>query len=284
MMFRLFIGLCAGLAAGVVSMAGAHAESPALPLPPLPAAGQADFRDYWKADENAAFAIAPDGAWAWVAGQPSIAQAREEAIAACQFHSSLRCIVYAEDRRIVFDRREWISSWGPYASAAQAKNASIGHERGQRMIDLSFVNPGGRQLNVAALKGKVLILHFWGSWCPHCRKEMPEFEKLYKAMANRSDVVFISLQARENITVSRRWADQHNLRLPLYDSGCEGENDLQFRTSGNGRIADREVASLFPTTYVVDKRGMIVFSHSGLIMDWLQYRDFIVDVADRSGR
>ena len=56
-------------------------------------------------------------------------------------------------------------------------------------------------------------------------------------------------------------------------------------TLANGKqIRDRELARVFPTTYVLDKHGMVVFSHVGPVSGWLQYLPFLRDVAAKSGK
>jgi thiol-disulfide isomerase/thioredoxin len=271
----------AGLMAGVLHWASAWAGTP---VPPLPPAGQAEYRAYLEAPDHAAFAVAPGGAWGWVSGQRSAAEAKAAALAACQANTAQPCVPYAEGPRVVFDVQAWPRSWGPYAGAVEARRAPVGHLRGQRMADLSFVDPVGRRGSVSALKGRVVVLHFWGAWCPPCRQEMPDMQKLQTALVGREDIAFVLLQAREKFQVSRQWAEKQGIRMPLHDSGSTGEDDTQFRLAGGGRVADREIASRFPTTYVLDKRGLVVFVHVGPVHDWMQYEPFLKDVAERSGR
>jgi thiol-disulfide isomerase/thioredoxin len=281
MKLKSVIRSCAGPVAGVLLWGPAGAT---MPVPPLPPAGQADFHAYLEAPDHAAFAVAPGGAWGWVSGQRSAAEAGAAAMAACQARTAQQCVPYAEGSRVVFDARNWSRLWGPYASAGEARRAPVGHLRGQRMADLSFTDAGGQRRSVSTLKGRVVVLHFWGAWCPPCRQEMPDMQKLQVALAGRPDIVFVLLQAREKFLVSRLWAEQQGIRMPLYDSGSTGEDDTQFRLSGGRRVADREIASRFPTTYVLDKRGLVVFSHVGPVHDWMQYEPFLKDVAERSGR
>jgi hypothetical protein len=74
------------------------------------------------------------------------------------------------------------------------------------------------------------------------------------------------------------------LSLPLYDSGALGEQDTTFRLADGGSIADRGVASRFPTTYVLDKRGLVVFSDVGPVADWQQFEPFLRHAAGGSGK
>jgi len=271
------------LAVLLTTLAGSAIAAPAMP-PHLNPSGQTEFREYLESHNHRAFAVAPGGAWGWTAAEASAKAAEDKALAICQGQTSQRCVSYAIDDKTVFDAVAWSRLWGPYANAVQARRATVGREPGQRMADLAFVDAKGTRRSVSSLKGKVVVLHFWGTWCPPCRQEMPELQKLQTAMAGKSDIVFTVLQAREKFEVSRLWAERQGIALPLADSGASGDDDAEFRLAGGGRIRDREIASRFPTTYVLDKRGLIVFSHVGPVHDWPQYEAFLRDVAERSGR
>lgn len=273
-----------GILAGLLMVsAGAAFSVPAMP-PHLNPTGQSEFREYIEAQNHKAFAIAPGGAWGWTTGEVSATAAEEKALAICQGQTSQRCVRYAVDDKTVFDAAAWPRLWGPYISAAKASRATSGRELGQRMADIAFTDTRGARRSVSGLKGKVVVLHFWGAWCPPCRQEMPDLQSVQAALEGRSDIAFVLLQAREKFDVSRQWAERQGLKLPLADSGSNGDDDVDFRLASGARIRDREIASRFPTTYVLDKRGVIVFSHVGPVHDWPQYESFLRDVAERSGR
>jgi thiol-disulfide isomerase/thioredoxin len=254
-------------------------------LPPhLAVADQAEYRAYQEAPDHRAFAIAPGGAWGWTSGESSPEVAERKAMTRCQQQTEQHCVTFALDERTVFDAQTWSTSWGPYASATSARVAPGGSARGQRFVDLDFADAQGKHRKLSSLSGKVVVLHFWGAWCAPCRQELPELQRLHAALGDRSDVVFVLLQAREQFSVSRAWAAKQGISLPMYDSGATGEEDAEFRLAGGGRIPDRRIANRFPTTYVLDKRGLVVFWHVGPVEDWRQYEAFIRDAASRSGR
>ena len=253
-------------------------------LPHLNAAGQADYRAYLDAREHRAFAIAPGGAWGWKAEAGAREEAEEAALAACQANTRQKCVLYGVVGKPVFDARKWTELWGPYADAAAARQAPVGRQVGQRFHDLAYADADGRRHTVSGLRGKVVVLHFWGSWCGPCRREMPELQRLYASLKDRRDIAFALLQVREKFAVSQQWAQTQALRLPLYDSGSTGDTDAALRLADGGKLGDREIAASFPSTYVLDKRGIVVFSHAGPVHDWSQYRDFLLDAVLRSGR
>jgi peroxiredoxin len=275
---------CSGLfAAFLLLFASAAFAAPALP-PHLSPAGQNEYRDFLDAADHRAFAIAPGGTYGWTSGEPSAASAAEKSLAVCQGQTEQRCVSFAIDDKTVFDATDWPRLWRPYASAAQAKKATVGRERGQRMRDLAFRTADGKPRQLSALRGKVVVLHFWGAWCPPCRREMPELQKIQQTLAARSDIAFVVLQAREKFDVSRQWAERQGITLPLADSGSSGDEDTSFRLADGTLVKDREVASRFPTTFVLDRNGLVVFSHVGPVYDWPQYEAFLRDLAEAAVR
>lgn len=253
-------------------------------IPGLPPAGQAAYREYLAAPIHRAFAIAPGGAWGWQSAADSPDQAEDSAIETCRANTRQKCVLYASDGRVVFDAQSWPRLWGPYASAAEAARAAGGREPGRRLFDIAYRNAQGTPSRLGSLRGKVVLVHFWASWCAPCRKEMPELARLHGALKDRRDIAFVLLQIREPFAVARRWAADQHLELPLADSGSSGEDDAQLRLAGGGSIADREIARSFPTTYVLDKHGLVIFSHVGPVHDWRRYEAFLRDAAERSGK
>ena len=254
-------------------------------LPPgLTTTGIEAYRAYEKAPGQRAFAIAPGGAWGWQGGADSPDLAEDQAISACRASTRQKCVLYARNEQVVFNATAWPGLWGPYANATMAAKAPGGIEPGQRMADIGFHDAQGKSASLSALKGKVVLLHFWGSWCPPCRKEMPELAGLYKRLGDRRDIVFVLLQVREPLATARRWAQSQQLDLPIADSGSRGESDTNLHLANDTLLPDREIARSFPTSYVLDKHGLVIFSHVGPVHDWPQYEAFLRDAARNSGK
>jgi thiol-disulfide isomerase/thioredoxin len=267
----------------LMAAASAAVAEPIMP-PHLAVANQLEFRDYLEAPDHRAFAIAPGGAWGWSAGEPSGEAAGDKALADCAGNTEQRCVLYGVDGRVVFDVRGWTQLWGPYATARDAAGRRSGTARGERFPNLLLKDGRGRPVTLAAFAGKVVFLHFWGTWCPPCRREFPEIARLQADVARRADVAFVLVQVREDFATAREWLKRQGLSLPLYDSGVHNDMDAELHLADGSVIADRKLATRFPTTYVLDKRGIVVFSHVGPVADWQQYGVFLRDAADRSGR
>jgi peroxiredoxin len=253
-------------------------------VPHLESAGKQGYREFLAAEKHRAFVIAPGGLWFWKAGEDTAESAAENALHACLEETGLSCIPYAVNDKVVFDEKAWSRLWGPYQNRTEAARAYVGKERGDRFYNLSFRNSSGKLMKLSDLKGKVVLLHFWGSWCPSCLREMPELQQLYRAMGSPSEIQMVLLQVREKFATGRQWAQQKNLDLPLHDSAVTGTALDLMGTAEGKPIHDRDIATAFPTTYVIDKHGIVVFSHVGAVSGWLQYLQLLRDVAERSGR
>ena len=267
--------------------AGPSADHPKLrdenAIPHIDQQGRQGYVEFLDAPRHRAFAIGPGGAWSWRSGLKSAAAAQQAALDACAEHSEIPCLLYAVDDELVFDRKAWGGRLGPYLSEAAAARASPGAKRGQRFPDLVFADEKAKQHKLSELRGKVVVLHFWGTWCPPCRHELPDLAALHQSFANRKDVTFVFLQAREPIATSRAWLAKQGLAIPLYDSGSSDAYDDVLKTADGKDLSDRDVAPIFPSTYVLDRNGIVVFRRFGPAVRWNEYAPLILDVALRSG-
>jgi len=248
-------------------------------IPHVNEAGRRGYQAFAAASGHRAFVIAPGGAWAWVSGKASTEAAEAEALAACRQDTKQPCQLYASDDQVVFDDAAWVASWDLYISADQAALAPLGTGRGDRFPDLALTTPDGRPVTLSDLQGRPVFLHFWGSWCPPCKSEFVDLQKLHDSLAGDGRVAFVLVQSKESIAKSQRWATKGGFTMPLYDSGHQGRGDKTFLLSDGTRLSDRRLASVYPTTYILDTNGLIVFHQAGPGERWKQYEKQIRHIA-----
>ena len=101
----------------------------------------------------------------------------------------------------------------------------------------------GDQIKISDLKGKVIVLNFWASWCPPCRWEMPYFEKAWKEYKDQ-DVVFIGISQDLDVNDAKEFADSTGV---TYYLGLDPGNKLSI---------DLDIIEL-PTTIILDEDGQV---------------------------
>lgn len=110
----------------------------------------------------------------------------------------------------------------------------------------------GNHLPLASLKGKVLILDFWATWCGPCRAQHPLYEQVRKRFEDRDDVLFLSIDAD----------DERNLVSPFLEAQ-KWSRAVYFET-GLSRLL--QVANI-PTTIILDKDGQLARRMNGFLPD-----------------
>jgi thiol-disulfide isomerase/thioredoxin/Flp pilus assembly protein TadD len=112
----------------------------------------------------------------------------------------------------------------------------------------SFKNLEGKTVALADLKGKIVVIDFWATWCGPCRMTMPLLQEFVDG--NPKDVEFLSINVWEN--------DTSLVRPFLVDYGYEF--NVLF---GDRDITNKYQVSGIPTLFVIDKNGVIRYKHVG---------------------
>jgi cytochrome c biogenesis protein CcmG/thiol:disulfide interchange protein DsbE len=102
----------------------------------------------------------------------------------------------------------------------------------------------GRTLSSSDLKGKVLFVHFWASWCEVCKEEMPTVNALASDMVSDRDFMMITVLYRDTPQNGAAYMKAMGYSFPVYtDTG--GDDAKNFGVTG------------VPETYIVDKKGVL---------------------------
>uniref|UniRef100_A0AAU2JSB3 TlpA family protein disulfide reductase n=1 Tax=Streptomyces sp. NBC_00049 TaxID=2903617 RepID=A0AAU2JSB3_9ACTN len=142
------------------------------------------------------------------------------------------------------------SSGGNYVTGASGISTVAKGERVDApKLDGETVD--GATLDTTTLKGKVVVLNVWGSWCPPCRAEAPNFAKASKDLADAGqDVAFVGINTRDNSKQNATaFEESYGITYPsLFDP--DGKLILRFP---KGTLNP----SAIPSTIVLDKEGKI---------------------------
>jgi DsbE subfamily thiol:disulfide oxidoreductase len=101
-----------------------------------------------------------------------------------------------------------------------------------------------RKISSSQLKGKVLFINFWASWCDPCREEMPSIERLFRHFMNNQNFVMLPILYRDDPQDGLYYLKQNGFNLPL-TIDTDGQAAKVYGVTG------------VPETYIVDKKGVL---------------------------
>jgi thiol-disulfide isomerase/thioredoxin len=117
------------------------------------------------------------------------------------------------------------------------------------LAGIRFKDIKGKVVDLESLKGKVVFLNFWATWCPPCLAEMPSINKLYSQFKDDPNVVFILVDADSELEKAQQFMDKKKYGMPVYAVASDIPEQL-FKGS-------------LPTTIVFDKLGRVSFNEEG---------------------
>ncbi|WP_226163397.1 TlpA family protein disulfide reductase [Hymenobacter terricola] len=112
----------------------------------------------------------------------------------------------------------------------------------------TLVNSEGKSVSLSDLRGKVVYLDFWGTWCGPCMREMPASNELKKTFEGR-DVAFVYISVGDK---ADKW------QQVLAAEHLTGPNSVHLRSPENDNVATRYQVSSFPTYWLIGRDGRII--------------------------
>ncbi|MBO3098643.1 TlpA family protein disulfide reductase [Gelidibacter pelagius] len=115
-------------------------------------------------------------------------------------------------------------------------------------FSLKLMDRDGNITSLEALKGKVIFMNFWATWCPPCIAEMPSIDKLHKDMGD--EVAFVMLSLDQDFELAKAFDKRKGYNMPIYAPASN--------------LPPMYQSSAIPTTYVIDAKGNLALTHKGM--------------------
>ncbi len=128
---------------------------------------------------------------------------------------------------------------------------------GQTAPDFELSDKSGKRYSLSSLRGKVVLVNFWATWCPPCRAEMPSMEQLYKNYGRDGGLELLAINVEpEGPDIIDEFSKEYPHSFPVVF-------DL------DATVQEKYGVFKFPETFIIDKNGIIVERVIGAI-DWTE--------------
>ena len=114
-----------------------------------------------------------------------------------------------------------------------------------RLPEMSVQTINGQNIDLESFQGKPLLIHFWATWCPVCKMETANIERVSKEY----QVISVAVNSDDNEKIK----------------AFMRERDAHFRVinDAEGKLAEKFSVEVFPTTFIYDGSGKLLFSEVG---------------------
>lgn len=116
--------------------------------------------------------------------------------------------------------------------------------------DFTIKDEMGTVTSISNLKGKVVFINFWASWCPPCRAEFPSIQQFYEKYRSNPNIVFLTINLDDDLALGKSYLKEKIFTVPFL--------------TPVGSIPKEIYGGSLPTTVVLDKNGEIRFHHTGV--------------------
>lgn len=122
---------------------------------------------------------------------------------------------------------------------------------GPQVANMRVESLAGDSIALADLRGKVVLVNFWATWCPPCRVEMPGFQKVYTKYRDQGFTIVGLSNDRGPRSVVTEFVQARSLTFPIAMANAEA-----VRAFGHPRA--------LPTSYLIDRQGRIRYTVPGI--------------------
>ncbi len=137
----------------------------------------------------------------------------------------------------------WIAYTGLFIPAPAVTAAAPAPREGFAAPDFSLTTLNGAEVRLSDLRGKVVFLNFWTSWCPPCKEEMPAIQQLYEQSPEVA-VLAVNLTDQDNLEDVKAFLAEYQITFDVL-------LDL------DGKVSTLYQIQALPTSFFIDKSGII---------------------------
>jgi thiol-disulfide isomerase/thioredoxin len=142
---------------------------------------------------------------------------------------------------------------GVFLQSAQAQFDKSPWPKNQTLPSLEANDLGGNHWSSAQLRGRVVVLNFWATWCAPCLMELPTLETFYE-FSDPSQIAVLTVNVRQQKSQVQQFVSSTSLSLPVV-------------MDSSGAMAKSYGVKIYPTTLILDTKGRAIWRIQGDV-DW----------------
>lgn len=142
-----------------------------------------------------------------------------------------------------------MGAFGALAPLSLLAASALALELGAPAPELDLHDLSGQQVTIASLRGKVVLIDFWASWCQPCAEEMPVLERLYQRYRGDGFTV-VGVSVDRDLANVRGFLQRNPVTFPILHDASQ-------------RVVGRYGAPRMPTSYFIDRSGVVRHRQDG---------------------
>lgn len=127
----------------------------------------------------------------------------------------------------------------------------LASEASGEVVKASFIDINNGVTTLDSLRGKVVVMNFWATWCPPCIREMPSLNILFLDLKSNKKIVFMAIDVDVDIKGAAKFMAKNKFDLPLYTLHTPLPVELETNS--------------IPMTVILDKNGKVAAKHTGMV-------------------
>lgn len=157
------------------------------------------------------------------------------------------------------------SALNSITEVAESIDPAVGLAEGNRAPDFTVMTVDGEPVTLSDLRGDIVLLNFWGTWCGPCRREMPEFQQAYQKL-NEQGFEILAVSFDDTFDAISNFRDEFGITFPL-------------ALDDTGEINDAYGIQIRPSSFLLDEDGVIIIRHFGMMSE-SQIQEIIQDALE----